>query len=286
MGVKKRNEMRADVRWLLSPIIQTFSRSHRGPTAHAGAAPVRDIFSAGYLLREARGLRSPLITTAFIHAHKANRRISISARSYVTIGSKEGGGDRTEAGCKPLNNSSRGDRWVACRSFLLARPIKARGSDSSSHLHLSFDHHHHHHHRRRQYTRSDLATENADQTKKGTVEGSRGTGKRENSGPRDVARSVDFIDDGFVESIAESISPEVPTGQDTTTLAMRSRLARVGDNRSSCLSLSLVPCHPLITYRSKTIITGEFVVWPVWRPAARCLASLSAASPGSDERNL
>jgi len=47
-----------------SPIIQTFSRSHRGPTAHAGAAPVRDIFSAGYLLREARGLRSPLITTA------------------------------------------------------------------------------------------------------------------------------------------------------------------------------------------------------------------------------
>lgn len=35
----------------------------RGP-ARAGAAPVRDIFSAGYLLRETRGLRSPLITTA------------------------------------------------------------------------------------------------------------------------------------------------------------------------------------------------------------------------------
>ncbi|KYN11342.1 hypothetical protein ALC57_16554 [Trachymyrmex cornetzi] len=223
-----------------------------------------------------------------MHAHKANRRISISARSYVTIGSREGGGDRTEAGCKPLNNSSRGDRWVACRSFLLARPIKARGSDSSSHLHLSFDHHHHHHRRRRQHTRSDSATENADQTKKGTVEGARGTGKRENSGPRDVARSVDLIGDVFVESIAESISPEVPTGQGTTTLAMRSRLARVGDNRSPrlSLSLSLVPCHPLITHRSKTIITGEFVCRPVWRPAARCLASLSAASPGSDERNL
>lgn len=34
-------------------------------------------------------------------------------------------GDRTEAGCKPLNNSSRCDRWVACRSFLLARSIKS-----------------------------------------------------------------------------------------------------------------------------------------------------------------
>lgn len=45
------------------------------------------------------------------------------------------------------------------------------------------------------------------------------------------AWGVDLIGDVFVESIAESISPEVPTGQGATTLAIRSRLARVGDNR-------------------------------------------------------
>lgn len=74
----------------------------------------------------------------------ARRRVSISARGCVTTGFARRPGE-IEAECKPLNNSSRGDRWVACRSFLLARPIKARGSDSSwgSHLHLSLDYHHH-----------------------------------------------------------------------------------------------------------------------------------------------
>lgn len=43
---------------------------------------------------------------------------------------------------------------------------------------------------------------------------------------------IDFISgDMLAGSIAESISPEVATGQGATTLAMRSRLARVGDNR-------------------------------------------------------
>jgi len=51
------------------------------------------------------------------------------------------------------------------------------------------------------------------------------------------------------------------------------------------LSPSLFP-RPLIIHRSNAIITGEFDCRPVWRPAARCLASLSAASPGSDKRNL
>lgn len=45
------------------------------------------------------------------------------------------------------------------------------------------------------------------------------------------AWGVDLIGDVLVESIAESISPEVPMGQGATMLAMRSRLARVGDNR-------------------------------------------------------
>lgn len=43
----------------------------------------------------------------------------------------------------------------------------------------------------------------------------------------------DFIsgEDTLAGSIAESILPEVAMGQGATTLAMRSRLARVGDNR-------------------------------------------------------
>lgn len=45
------------------------------------------------------------------------------------------------------------------------------------------------------------------------------------------AWGVDLIGDVLAVSIAESISPEVPIGQGATTLAMRSRLARVGDNR-------------------------------------------------------
>lgn len=46
------------------------------------------------------------------------------------------------------------------------------------------------------------------------------------------ARATDLISsETLAEGIAESISPEVATGQGATMLAMRSRLTRVGDNR-------------------------------------------------------
>ncbi|EZA57425.1 hypothetical protein X777_02433, partial [Ooceraea biroi] len=115
----------------------------------------------------------------------------------------------TEAGCKPLNNSSRGDRWVACRSFLLARPIKARGSNSRAHG-------------------APTEIENTDWTEKGIAGEVSRERESEELGPRDLARSVDLIGDVLVESIVESISHKVSTGQGATTLTMRSRLARVG----------------------------------------------------------
>ncbi|KYN04282.1 TRAF-interacting protein [Cyphomyrmex costatus] len=124
IDVKKRNEMRADVRWLLrrcaanvnlslrcadceSSTIQTFSRSYRGP-ARASAAPVRDIFSAGYLLREARGLRSPLITTATnLLAPKSRLKLPVSAVEIV-----EGTQKKRKAGQKGGKPPTEGSAFV------------------------------------------------------------------------------------------------------------------------------------------------------------------------------
>lgn len=118
---------------------------------------------------------------------EARKRVYLYPRQAASLPVPEDGRG-TEAGCKPLNNISRGDRWVACRSFLLAKPIKARGSDSSrsSHLHLSFDchHHYHHHHHRVPAHEARIGTRNTDWIEKGNERGSRGSeGKREARAP-------------------------------------------------------------------------------------------------------